>query len=238
MPALTFALLGAGLLVAPAPVSAQRRLAWLAASRWQSATDPGEHSQLAAARLAVTRRLRLLAVERERERGRAELSALVGALHDEYAAGATVAAAFTAAAATCRRFRVTVQRAAALARNGHEVATALAAEAELASLAVACDLASRSGVPLGRILAGVQADLAADQQTYRAVRRALAAPRGSALLLSGLPLVGLAMGSALGAHPQRVLLHSTAGLLALTAGVLLDLAGLAWTAVLSRRAVP
>ncbi|HEX8093161.1 type II secretion system F family protein, partial [Jatrophihabitans sp.] len=155
----------------------------------------------------------------------------------EYAAGATVAAAFTAAAASAGRFGPAVTRAAALARDGNDVTAALATEQQLACLAVACELVSRSGAPLGRLLAGVQADLDADRRTRRAVRTALAGPRSSALLLAGLPLIGVAMGSAMGAHPERVLLRTTAGLAALSAGVVLDLAGLAWTLALTRRAL-
>jgi tight adherence protein B len=41
----------------------------------------------------------------------------------------------------------------------------------------------------------------------------------------------------MGAHPERVLLRTTAGLAALSAGVVLDLAGLAWTLALTRRAL-
>jgi len=178
-----------------------------------------------------------LRAERDGERCRAELAATVAALRNEYAAGATAAAAFTAAATSAGRFQHAVTRAAVLAREGDDVAVALAAEGELVRLAVACDLVRTSGAPLGRLLAGVQADLDADQRTHRAVRTALAGPRSSALLLAGLPLIGVAMGSALGAHPGRVLLHTAAGLSALSAGVVLDLAGLAWTLALSRRAL-
>jgi tight adherence protein B len=235
---LTVALLGAALLMTPAPAPARRRLAWLAATRWTaSELGPPSHAEPAWAWRALAGWIRLLRVERDSERCRAELAAIVGVLRDEYAAGATIAAAFSAAAALPGRFRAAMREAAALARDGHDVTTALATRRQLASLAVACELASRSGAPLGRSLAGVQADLAADQRTSRAVRTALAGPRSSALLLSGLPLIGLAMGSAMGAAPHRVLAHTAAGRLALVVGVALDLAGLAWTLALSRRAL-
>jgi tight adherence protein B len=181
---------------------------------------------------------RLVLAERDDERCRAELAASVAALHDEYAAGATVAAAFAAAAPSAGRFKAAVGHAAVLAAEGNEVALALSAEKDLSRLAVACDLVSRSGAPLGRLLAGVQAELATDRQAQRAVRGALAGARSSALLLAGLPVIGVVMGSGMGANPARVLLHTTIGLVALTAGVLLDVAGLAWTLALSRRAMP
>lgn len=179
----------------------------------------------------------VLSAERDDERCRAELAATIAALQNEYAAGATVAGAFTAAAASSGRFQDAISSAAGLAREGNDVAVALHADGQLARLAVACDLVSRSGAPLGRLLAGVQADLEADRRMHRALRTVLAGPRSSALLLAGLPLIGLAMGCGMGAHPERVLLHTTAGLVALSAGVLLDLAGLAWTLALSQRAL-
>ncbi len=277
MPTLTLALLGASLLAAPAPVLAQRRLGWLAATRWgrparvQRAAAPGltpAHRALAegwraAAAVALAAGTsaglavgpvpgalagltgwalpcfaRLLAAERRSAHCRADLAATVGALRDEYAAGATVGAAFTAAASVAGVFEAAVTGAAAEARAGHDVARPLRADEGLASLAVGCAIVARTGASLGQALAGVQADLAADQQTQRAVQAALAGPRSSALLLSALPVVGVALGCALAAHPERVLLHTTVGLVALTTGVVLDLAGLAWTLALSRRAVP
>jgi len=235
VPGLTPALLGLALLLLPAPAVAARRLAWLAASRNQPVpTAPG---RAALARIVPVGWVRLLRTGRDVDRCRAELAAIVTVLRDEYAAGATIAASFGAAAALPGRFRTAMGRAAALARDGREVAPALAAERRLAALAVACDLAGRNGAPLGRSLAGVHAELAADQRTSRAVRTALAGPRSSALLLSGLPLLGLVMGSAMGAAPQRVLLHTGAGRLALVVGTALELAGLAWTLALSRRAL-
>jgi tight adherence protein B len=226
-------LLAAALVVAPRPMPAQHRLAWLAAARWGGQTEgrPPRPWRPGAGWV------RLLRAERYREQDRAELAATVGALRDEYAAGATIAAAFAAAAALPGRGQAAMGRAAALARQGVEVTPALATEPQLASLAVACDLAGRNGAPLARTLTGVHAELVADQRAARAVRTALAGPRSSALLLSGLPLIGLAMGSAMGAAPQRVLLHTGAGRAALVVGTALDLAGLAWTLALSRRAL-
>lgn len=111
---------------------------------------------------------------------------------------------------------------------------ALAAEPALARLGVACALVNRTGASFTGLLAGIRADLAADRATRRAVAAAVAGPRASAMLLSVLPIVGLAMGTAMGAQPGRTLLHTPIGLAALSAGVLLDLAGLVWTLRLTR----
>jgi tight adherence protein B len=234
VPALSLVLLAAALVVVPGPMPARRRLAWLAAARWDGTRVDENSPQV---RFPGADRLRFLRAERNREQDRAELAATVGALRDEYAAGATIAAAFTAASALPGRCQTALGRAAALARQGADVTPALVAEPRLASLAVACDLAARNGAPLTGALAGVHAELMAEQRAARAVRTALAGPRSSALLLAGLPLIGLAMGSAMGAAPQRVLLHTGAGRLALVVGATLDFAGLAWTLALSRRAL-
>jgi len=227
---MTSALLGVALLLIPGPAVAAQRLAWLAAARGTRAGPP-------AAGRRCWRGTGLWSGARRGEQCRAELAAVVTVLRDEYAAGATIAAAFAAAAELPGRFRSTLAQVAGLARDGEEVAPGLAAEPRLAALAVACDLAGRNGVPLGQALAGVQVELAADQRTSRAVRTALAGPRSSALLLAGLPVLGMIMGSAMGTAPQRVLLHTGAGRLALAAGIVLELAGLAWTLALSHRAM-
>jgi tight adherence protein B len=56
-------------------------------------------------------------------------------------------------------------------------------------------------------------------------------------VLAGLPLLGLAMGSGVGADPWQVLTTTGTGQVLLVAGVALELAGLAWTRRLVRRAV-
>jgi tight adherence protein B len=177
---------------------------------------------------------RRLADERSADRHRTALVAAVSALADEYAAGASTGAAFDRSAVVAGRFRVPLAEAGLLAGYGGEPADALAGVPALAPLAVACALVGRTGASLTQLLAGVRADLAADQASRRAIAAAVAGPRTSAMLLATLPAVGLAMGAGMGADPARVLLHSAVGLAALTAGVLLNLAGLVWTLRLTR----
>lgn len=192
----------------------------------------------AAAAFVLVRCARVLAGDRDGERARAELLAAVTALSGEYAAGATVAGAFGAAAPGAGRHAAALAAAATLASQGLDVSAALVGEPVLAPLAVACAAAGRSGSSLTDVLAGVSADVAADRATRRAVQASLTGPRTSAALLAGLPVIGLSMGAAMGAHPGRVLLHSAVGLAALTAGVALEVTGLVWTMVLTRRALP
>lgn len=156
------------------------------------------------------------------------LSEAVSAIVAEHAAGATLASALTRAAPRAGRHERLFQHAGRLAALGEQPAAALAGEPVLARIAVAAALVGRSGAAVGEVLAGVRADLQSEQRTRYATAEAVAGARSSALLLAGLPVAGLAMGSALGAHPQRVLLHTTAGLAALSAGVLLNLIGICW----------
>ncbi len=176
----------------------------------------------------------LVAAERRAVADRAAVSAAIAALTDEYAAGASLGAAFGSAAPVAGRFRSVLIEAAVLADVGAEPQTVLGREPLLAPLAVACALSSRSGASMTALLAGVRTDLIADRDTRAAIRAAVAGPRASALLLAGLPMLGLLMGAALGADPARVLLRTAAGAAALTAGVLLDLLGLVWTLLLTR----
>lgn len=176
----------------------------------------------------------LVGTERAAAADRAAIGAAIAALADEYAAGAGLGPAFRSAAPTAGRFGPALVEAAALADAGAEPQAALGREPLLAPLAVACALAARSGASMALLLAGVRADLVADRDTRAAVRTAVAGPRASALLLTGLPVLGLVMGTALGADPARVLLRSLAGAGALTVAALLDLLGLVWTLLLTR----
>jgi tight adherence protein B len=74
------------------------------------------------------------------------------------------------------------------------------------------------------------------QARRRAVRAELAGPRATARLLSGLPLLGIALASALGASPLHVLVHTTVGRVCLLLGTALDALGVLWTRRMARRA--
>jgi tight adherence protein B len=63
----------------------------------------------------------------------------------------------------------------------------------------------------------------------------VAAPQASALLLAGLPLLGLAMGSGVGADPWGVLTGTPVGQVLLVSGCALEVAGIAWTRRLVHR---
>jgi tight adherence protein B len=181
----------------------------------------------------IVRRYR---AERDHESARRELSGAVSALTDECAAGAGLAAALAAAATVAGRYGQDFLAAAAQARSGEDVVAAWRARPELADVAAAYGLAARTGAPLASVLASVTNDLEADSALHSAVAAILAGPRSSAGLLAMLPVLGIALGFAMGAHPQRVLLHTRWGLADLVAGIAFDVAGVGWTMAIARRA--
>ena len=57
----------------------------------------------------------------------------------------------------------------------------------------------------------------------------MAGAQASAVLLAGLPVLGLLLGAALGGAPLAVLFGSRPGRLLLDAGLIFDAAGVLWT---------
>jgi tight adherence protein B len=107
----------------------------------------------------------------------------------------------------------------------------------LARIAAGVRLSSRTGCSLAVVAAAVEDDLRSRRRHRDELRAAVAAPRASALVLAGLPVLGIAMGSGIGADPWTVLTTTGVGQVLLVAGVGLELAGLAWSGRLVRRAV-
>lgn len=106
----------------------------------------------------------------------------------------------------------------------------------LAAVAACWQVAVDGGAGLAAALDRVAGALRAEADQRDDLRAQLAGPRSTAVLLALLPVFGLVLGSGLGADPSAVLLHTPAGLGCLVAGVLLECAGLAWTARIIRTA--
>lgn len=100
--------------------------------------------------------------------------------------------------------------------------------AGLHAVAACWRVAEQSGGGLARGLDRVARGLRDEQQVAREVSGQLAGPRATGLLLAGLPLFGLLLGSALGADPVRVLLGTSIGWACLAVGVPLQAAGWWW----------
>lgn len=107
----------------------------------------------------------------------------------------------------------------------------------LARVACAVRLSARTGCSLAGVVTAVEDDLRARARAETELHAAVAGPRASAAVLAGLPVLGLLMGSGVGADPWRVLTTTGTGTVLLVAGVGLEVAGLTWSARLVRRAV-
>ena len=107
----------------------------------------------------------------------------------------------------------------------------------LGRVAAAARLSARTGCSLAAVVGAVEDDLRARSRQRLELRSATAGSQASAALLAGLPVLGLVMGSGVGADPWRVLTTTVPGQVLLVAGVGLEVAGLAWSATLVRRAV-
>ncbi|MFE2041637.1 type II secretion system F family protein [Streptomyces sp. NPDC059477] len=130
----------------------------------------------------------------------------------------------------------------AAARFGGDVPGALAGAARepgaegLLGLAACWQVAVDQGAGLAAGLDRLDAALRAQRDRRADLRAQLAGARATALMLAGLPVAGLLLGTALGADPLHVLLHTGPGLACLAAGVLLEGVGLWWALRIVRRA--
>lgn len=122
----------------------------------------------------------------------------------------------------------------AAARFGGDVPAALREAARapgaegLSGVAACWQVALEGGAGLARGLDAVAGALRAELDQREELRALLAGPRSTALVLALLPAFGLLLGGAMGAQPLDVLLHSPAGWVCLTVGLLLEWAGVAW----------
>jgi tight adherence protein B len=122
----------------------------------------------------------------------------------------------------------------AAARFGGDVPGALADAARqpgadgLLGLAACWRVAVDRGAGLAAGLDRLEGALRAERDQRADLRAQLAGARSTAVMLAGLPVLGLLLGTALGADPLHVVLHSTAGLGCLFVGAVLEGAGLWW----------
>ena len=107
-------------------------------------------------------------------------------------------------------------------------AAANAGASRLAMLAAAWDVARRSGAGLAEAVTRIAAAARADQTRSRHVDAALAGARSTARLFAVLPVLGVALGSGMGADPVAVLTSSPTGAWALCVGTALAVTGLVW----------
>ncbi|WP_131735673.1 type II secretion system F family protein [Actinomadura roseirufa] len=95
---------------------------------------------------------------------------------------------------------------------------------------------SERGGTLATVLDGLAAALRDEEAQRQDITVQLAGPRATARLLAALPILGIAMAGALGAHPLAFLCGSLPGLACLITGTALNATGLWWTRRLAQAA--
>ncbi|MGW0907455.1 type II secretion system F family protein [Streptomyces sp. NPDC002853] len=171
----------------------------------------------------------------EEERRATEVIALCGSLAGEVRAGRQPGEALrTAVAGTGAGLGEARAGVLAAARFGGDVPGALEDAARepgargLAGLAACWRVAVDRGAGLAAGLERLEGALRVERDQRADLRAQLAGARSTAVMLAGLPALGLLMGSALGAQPLRVLLHTGAGFGCLAVGGVLEVAGVWW----------
>jgi tight adherence protein B len=106
----------------------------------------------------------------------------------------------------------------------------------LADLARAWAISTRTGAPMAATLELVADGMASDEAVRTVVAGELAGPRATGKIMAVLPLVGLALGYALGGDPVGFLLGGLVGWGCLVGGALLAAVGVLWIEALARHA--
>jgi tight adherence protein B len=162
-------------------------------------------------------------------------------LADELRAGQRPALALAAAADAAGRTPIAdvFGRAAATAALGGDVAAVIgeqasafecgaAARAGVDGLTAAWAVSERSGAPLATVMERLTDDLRSRHSQRRHVLAQLAGPRATAVLLAGLPVLGILLAAGTGGRPVEILLGTPVGQVLLLVGVSLDAVGCLW----------
>lgn len=179
---------------------------------------------------------------RERERRGDEVIALCGVLAGEVRAGRQPGEALLAAVRDTGGLGTAQPAVLAAARFGGDVPGALAGAARrpgaegLRGLAACWRVAVDQGAGLAAGLDRLEAALRAGRDQRADLRAQLAGSRSTAVMLAALPVLGILLGTAMGADPLRVLLHTGAGLACLLVGGVLEAVGLWWALRIVREA--
>lgn len=170
---------------------------------------------------------------------------LCRAMAAELRAGRASAEAFAAAVqASPTRLSDLLQSAIAVGRRGDtgELADAVARVAETPGCdglraVVACwRVAAASGAALAPAIDRVADALQDEIDLSREVASIMAGPRATVRVLAGLPVIGLLLGTAIGARPIDFLLGSALGVGCVLGAVVLDALGVAWSRRIAHRA--
>ena len=133
-------------------------------------------------------------------------------------------------------------RAVQAARAGVDVLHALRLDAAepgrdgVRALMACWRVAEQHGPGLADAIDGLVSSLREGEEHRRRIGAELAGPRATTRLLALLPVVGIAMGEALGAGPVAFLVGSPLGRADLAAGIALELLGIWWMSQIAKRA--
>jgi tight adherence protein B len=170
---------------------------------------------------------------------------LCRAMAAELRAGRALAEAFAAAVqAGPVRLSAALQSAVGVGRRGDngDLADVVARVAETPGCdglrgVVACwRVAAASGAALAPAIDRVADALQDEIDLSREVASIMAGPRATVHVLAGLPVIGLLLGTAIGARPIDFLLGSAVGVGCVLGAVVLDALGVAWSRRIARRA--
>ncbi|GGZ85667.1 type II secretion system F family protein [Streptomyces echinoruber] len=188
-----------------------------------------------AAAVPALRRARLArTARRERERRGDAVIALCGVLAGEVRAGRQPGEALLRAAHESGGLGEAQAAVLAAARFGGDVPQTLAAAARqpgaegLLGLAACWRVAVDRGAGLAAGLDRLEGALRTERDQRADLSAQLAGAKATAVMLAGLPVLGLLLGTALGADPLHVLLHTAPGLGCLAVGAALEGGGLWW----------
>ncbi|GHH39436.1 hypothetical protein GCM10018773_19330 [Streptomyces candidus] len=182
----------------------------------------------------VGRQLRVRQAARERKRRGERVIDLCGALSGELRAGGHPGRALCVAAVDTGGLGAAEADVVAAARFGGDVPEALRRAARepgaggLAGIGVCWQVAVGSGAGLVAGLDRLEAALRDEQDRREQLRARLSGAWSTVGLLALLPVVGVLIGSAMGADPLRVLLHTPWGWGCLVMGGALEAGGLVW----------
>ncbi len=182
---------------------------------------------------------------RELQLTRTAVVDLCRAMAAELRAGRASAEAFAAAVqAGPGRLSSALQSAVAVGRRGDngDLADAVARVAATPGCdglraVVACwRVAAASGAALAPAIDRVADALQDEIDLSREVASIMAGPRATVHVLAGLPVIGLLLGTAIGARPIDFLFGSALGVGCVLGAVVLDALGIAWSRRIARRA--
>lgn len=192
--------------------------------------------------LRFRRRRRARRSTREGQALESALEVLVGELRvGAHPVRAFIVAADEADGAVALALRAVAAR----ARLGADVTAGLRAAAVTSALpaqwerlAVCWQLASDHGLAVSALMRATQRDIAERQRFSAKVTSAMAGARATAVILAGLPLLGVLLGQLIDARPLSFLFSGHAGGWLLVIGVALACCGLLWSDRITDRVEP